>query len=369
MRISSVEAIAVEVPLDKVFSGSGYRVNTRCTVITRIRTEDGRVSEVFNGDNRSGGRALVRLIEDRLAPLVVGLEAFAVEEAWRRMFETTVPHGDRHLLMQAIACVDTAMWDLIGKGLGVNVGRLLGGFRDTIPIIAIAGYYEAGKTLDDLTREMDWLRSVGMAGCKMKVGGLGPAEDAERVAAAKRGGGEGFVLAVDANCGWTAPDALEFARRIEPLGIAWFEEPCHWYDDVAGMLEVRRGVSIPITAGQSEISGFAVRRLVEARAVDLVNFDASEAGGITEWRRVAGLCALAGVSMAHHEEPQIAMQMLSAVAHGTYVECFPDPVRDPVWARMIRNRPDPQDGVIAVPQGPGFGLELDWDMIERHRLR
>ena len=134
------------------------------------------------------------------------------------------------------------------------------------------------------------------------------------------------------------------------------------------MAEVRRRTTIPITAGQSEITAYGVRRLVAAQAVDLVNFDASEAGGITEWRRAAALCALHGVQMAHHEEPQISLQLLSAVPHGTYVECFPDPERDPLWAALIRNRPAIRNGMIEVPQAPGFGLELDWALIEKYRL-
>jgi D-arabinonate dehydratase len=134
------------------------------------------------------------------------------------------------------------------------------------------------------------------------------------------------------------------------------------------MAEVRRRTTIPINAGQSEITAHGVRRLIAAGAVDLVNFDASEAGGITEWRRAAGMCALYGIRMAHHEEPQIALHMLAAVPHGTYVECFPDPERDPLWASFIKNRPPIKDGIIAVPHAPGFGLELDWALVEKYRL-
>lgn len=156
---------------------------------------------------------------------------------------------------------------------------------------------------------------------------------------------------------------------MEPFDIRWFEEPCHWYDDIRGMAEVRQATSIPINAGQSEITAHGVRRLLESHAVDLINFDASEGGGITEWRRAAGLCAVFGVQMAHHEEPQIAMQMLAAVPHGTYVECFPDPERDPIWEKLIVNHPPIQEGFIEIPRGNGFGLELDWELIEHYRLR
>ena len=368
MKIESVEAIPVEIPLRKVFSGSGYRVASRNTVVTRIRTAGGLASEVYNGDNRAHGRAIATIIEDELAPLLIGKDASRIERLWADMFALTVPNRDRKLVMEAIACVDTALWDLLGKSLGAPVATLLGGFRDRLPIIAIAGYYEDGKTLADLSREMQWLREAGMAGCKVKVGGLSAEEDAARVAACRDGVGPDFVIAVDANRGWPVAEAVKFARLVERYDIRWFEEPCHWYDDAAGMAEVRRRTTIPVNAGQSEISSHGVRRLIAAGAVDIVNLDASEAGGVTEWRRAAGICAVHGIELAHHEEPQIAAHLLAAVPNGTYVECFPDPERDPLWASFIKNRAPIANGIIEVPTGLGFGLQLDWDLVQKYRL-
>jgi D-galactarolactone cycloisomerase len=271
--------------------------------------------------------------------------------------------------MEAIACVDCAIWDLMGKARGQSVAALMGGrLRERLPIISIGGYYREGKTLADIGREMELYREAGMAGCKFKVGGLAPEADAERVRAARADAGPGFVLAVDANRGWSVESAVRFAHLVEPLDIAWFEEPCHWHDDARMMAEVRRATRIPVTAGQSEITSHAVRRLLDAGAVDLVNFDASEGGGVTEWRRAAALCAQAGVKMAHHEEPQIAGQLLAAVPHGTYVECFADPERDPAWQALWANRPAVRDGTFPIPDGPGFGLVLDEALIQRYRV-
>jgi L-alanine-DL-glutamate epimerase-like enolase superfamily enzyme len=145
---------------------------------------------------------------------------------------------------------------------------------------------------------MESYRRAGMAGCKFKVGGLTPEDDARRVEAARRAAGSDFVLAVDANCAWSVDDAVRFARLVEPFDIAWFEEPCHWYDDAAMMARVRAATRIPVTAGQSEITSHGVRRLLDAGVVDLVNVDASECGGVTEWRRAAALAQAAGVRMA-----------------------------------------------------------------------
>jgi D-arabinonate dehydratase len=327
------------------------------------------VSEVYNGDNREDGRAIVRLIHEDLAPRVQGLSVFEAERIWEAMFALThVASSRRRTLLEAIACVDCAVWDLMGKALGKSVCALLGGYRTRLPIISIGGYYMDGKTYADIGREMEAYRRAGMAGCKFKVGGLTPEEDASRVKVAREAAGADFVLAVDANRGWSARDAIHFARLVEPLDIRWFEEPCHWYDDVAMMARVRQATRIPVAAGQSEITSSAIRRLLDAGAVDVVNYDASEGGGVTDWRRAAALCHAAGVEMAHHEEPQISSQLLAAVPHGTYAECFADPERDPMWQAVWANRPTIKDGMIDVSTAPGFGIVLDEALVRKHRV-
>jgi D-arabinonate dehydratase len=369
VRLHSVEAIAVDIPLTRNFGGSTYAVLKRSTVVTRLRTDDGLVSEVYNGDNREHGLEIVRLIHEELAPRLRDQDLFDGERIWDRLFALTHSSRDRKTLMEAIACVDCAIWDLVGKARGQSVCALLGGRpARRLPIISIGGYYREGKTLADIGREIESYREAGMAGCKFKVGGLAPEADAERVVAARRAAGPDFVLAVDANRGFTVEDAVRFARLVEPLDIRWFEEPCHWHDDARMMAEVRRATRIPVTAGQSEITSHAVRRLLDAGAVDLVNFDASEGGGVTEWRRAAALCEAAGVKMAHHEEPQIAGHLLASVPHGTYVECFADPERDPAWQALWANRPAVKDGMIEISDGPGFGLVLDEALIRRYRV-
>src|SRR5216117_4294054 len=367
MRIHGIDAIALDIPLKKDFGGSTYHVLKRSTVITRMRTDEGLVSEVYNGDNRAHGPEIVRIIQEDLAPRVRGKRILESERIWEEMFALSHAQRDRKTLLEAIACVDCAIWDLVGKAVGRCACELLGGYRSELPIISIGGYYMEGKTHADIGREMEAYRLAGMAGCKFKVGGLTPTQDAERVEVARRAAGPDFVLAVDANRGWSAQDAIRFARLVEPLDIRWFEEPCHWYDDAALMARVRQATRIPVTAGQSEITSHGVRRLLDAGAVDFVNLDASECGGVTEWRRAAALCGTAGVQMAHHEESQISQHLLAGVPHGTYAECFADPERDPVWQTMWANRPAIKDRMMEVSTDPGFGLILDEGLVRKYR--
>ena len=155
--------------------------------------------------------------------------------------------------------------------LGGRPGRRL-------PIISIGGYYREGKTLADIGREMELYREAGMAGCKFKVGGLTPEADAERVAGRARrrgarlrprGGRQPRLARSRTRCASRAWSSRSTSR--------WFEEPCHWHDDARMMAEVRRATRIPVTAGQSEITSHAVRRLARRGR-----------GGLGELRRLRG---------------------------------------------------------------------------------
>ena len=126
-------------------------------------------------------------------------------------------------------------------------------------------------------------------------------------------------------------------------------------------------LNVVFAAGQSELSRAGARDLMVDGAIDVCNFDASWGGGPTEWRRVAGMAIAFGVSMAHHEEPQISAHLLASIPHGTYVECF-HPERDPLFWELIANRPAIRAGLYPVPPGPGLGLVLDESTIRRYAV-
>ena len=124
---------------------------------------------------------------------------------------------------------------------------------------------------------------------------------------------------------------------------------------------------IPICAGQSELSATGCRELMSAEAIDVCNFDASWAGGPTNWRRNAAVAHTYSVELAHHEEPHVAFHLLASQPHGTYAECF-HPDRDPLWWNLIANRPAPVDGWLELSDRPGLGWELDGAYVDRYRL-
>ena len=365
LAVLSVETIPLRVPLARTFHGSHYRMTHRSTIVVRLHTEPGIVGEAYAGDEDAALLEIERIIADEIAPRLQGEDAFAVERCWELARPATydILRDRRHGLV-ACACVDAAVWDAVGKALGQPLWRLWGGYRRRLTMIAIGGYYGEGA---DVGAEVEALRELGVGGLKMKVGGLDPHADADRVREARRAGGDDFVLAADANQAWTPQEAVRFARLVEDVGLAWLEEPCRWHNDLRAMRDVRYRAGVPICAGQSEYSARACADLILAGAIDVCNFDASWSGGPTEWRRVAGLAHACDVRMGHHEEPQVAGHLLASIPHGTYVECF-HPDRDPIWWNLVANRPVLRDGAIELGDGPGLGWELDEDFLEAHRV-
>jgi len=364
LTIAQIETIAIRVPLAQVYRGSRYKMTHRSTIVTRIHTEDGIVGEAYCGDEDAGLLEIDEIIRTEIAPLLIGEDAFRVERCWELARPATFDIlRDRRLGLVATACVDAAIWDAIGKALGQPLHRLWGGYRDSLPVITIGGYY--GK--QDIAEEVSELRERGLAGMKFKVGGLTPSEDAERFRIARAAAGPDFVLMADANQGWTPTEAIRFSRLVEDLDLHWFEEPCVWSNDRRAMRDVRFAGGVRVCAGQSEFSAGGCRDLMVEGAIDFCNFDSSWSGGATEWRRVAAAAVAFDVAMAHHEEPQIASHLLASIPHGTFLEVF-SAERDPIWWNLVANRPPIVDGILTLPSGPGLGWELDADYIEAHRI-
>lgn len=365
LTIRRIETVAIRVPLARVYQGSHYRMTHRSTVIVRVHTDD-VVGEAYAGDEDSTLAAIEQIVREELAPKLIGEDALATERCW----ETTRPATfdvlrDKRLGLVACAAVDAAIWDAVGKAYGQPLWRLWGGYRNSIPMIAIGGYYRPDA---DIAAEIDDLRERGLAGIKFKVGGLSPEEDAERFRAARAAAGTDFVIAADANQAWSPTEAIRFARLVEDQDLLWFEEPCHWDNDRRAMRDVRLAAGVRVCAGQSELSAAGCRDLMTDGAIDVCNFDASWSGGPTEWRRVAAMALAFDVKMGHHEEPQVASHLLCSIPHGLFVECF-HPERDPIWWNLIANRPPLVDGCIVLSERPGFGWELDDDYIRHHKLQ
>ncbi|MGW8250732.1 MAG: mandelate racemase/muconate lactonizing enzyme family protein, partial [Anaerolineales bacterium] len=257
----------------------------------------------------------------------------------------------------------------LGKLYNVPLYKLLGGYRERVPVIAIGGYYyPSDPNYTALKDEIVGYQQAGLAGVKLKVGRVEIAEDVRRVRTVREAVGEDFIIACDSNQAWTSEQAIEFCRQVLPYHIRWIEEPVRWYDQLDELKAVQQSTPIPVVAGQGEITRFGCRDLIVHAGVRILNVDATIAGGITEWRRIAAMASAFNVQMAHHEESQVALHLLASIPHGLYVEIFPNLERDPLWHELLVERPVIKDGYMVLPEGPGLGIRLDEAVISRYRL-
>ena len=376
MKIVDVKAIPLVRSLDQAFLGGTYQITSRNTLVTEVWTDTGVVGRAFGGDEWRYQNEIVQVIVDHFKPILLGEDIRDVEKLWDAMFSVKLDLGNRSIhtidlankatQMQAIAAVDIAIWDALGKAMNSPVYKLLGGFKDKVPVVGIGGYYKQGKGDRELIEEMIGYRQAGLMGVKMKVGRASVTEDARRVRIVREAVGPDFVMACDANQAWTPAEAIQFGRLVEDLSLSWLEEPVQWYDQIEGNRRVRQAIRIPVSAGQGEISRFGCRDLIINEAVDILNVDVTIAGGITEWRKIAAMAGMFGIGMGHHEEPQVAIQLLAAIPNGLFVEVFPDRDRDPMWYELPIRQPVIKDGYMEVPQGSGLGIELNSDVINKY---
>ena len=190
----------------------------------------------------------------------------------------------------------------------------------------------------DLETEIEHYKELQIFGMKLKVGKLSVEQDIERTHRARKIGGPQFHLCTDSNQSWTVEEAIQFARGVRELNLAWLEEPVRWHDQIDGNARVRT-IGIPVNAGQGEISRHGCRDLVVRGAVDILNVDATIAAGVTEWRRIAGMRALVSARRWPTTKSRRLRCTFSQASPWSGVEIFPNYKRDPMWFDLPEQQP------------------------------
>lgn len=369
-KITRIETIPLKVKMEKVATGSTLKLSHRCTILTRIHTDAGVIGECFNGNDDALQASVIQMIQQEMAPMLIGHEVAAIEDAWLLTRKATEPFlRDRRIALRAQSCIDSALHDAIGKLVNLPIHVLWGGAKKQIRVFAIGGYYREKDDLVGLQQEVEELKAFGIHGLKLKMGGQSPREDGLRAEAVRKAGGDDFILGCDANQAWSLAQALEFAKITKDLNLTWLEEPCKWDNDRVEMALVRSIAGVPIAAGQSELTRFGCRDLMQANAIDICNFDGSWGGGPTEWRRVAHIAHAFGVKVMQHLEPQFGLMMSAGVPNGIYGEVML-PWRDPFFYRLIANQAKQpfQEGMYTLPTEPGWGMIIDEDYLQSVRI-
>ena len=386
MKIRRIRAdwLHVPIPEDRQHTTDFGRIAAFNSTLVRVETEGGLVGfgEAKAAVGSAGtSAALVTCIEQELAPLLIGEDARDISRLWDVMYNGSRAHyaiarghafpilGRRGLTIGALAGIDMALWDLLGKSLGVPVWRLLGGRRQArMPAYASGGWAPADGIAAELQRFVD---RGDFKAVKMRVGaGDGTLEHSiARVRAAREGLDPGIGIMCDAHGTWTAAEAKRFCRAVAECDLDWLEEPVT-ADDKRGQAEVRASTDIPIASGESEFTRFDFRDLIELRAVDILQPDLSIAGGITEAMRIEALASANQLRFAPHlwgGALTFASGLhVAAVASSGFILEYSLGANPMLHELAVESFPV-VEGYVEIPDRPGLGVTIDEDFVARYR--
>lgn len=373
--ISSVDTFALEAPLDEPFGYAQAWVDTRSALLVRVTADDGTVGWGECWGPIAGTR---ETIEGFLGPALVDEDPHAVERLHDHLYDIGRAAYQSVVPLPAISGLDLALWDLRGKLLGEPVSRLLGGSRrDNVPAYATGHYFhrvdDIGEQYDRLVSEAE-VNADALGAVKLKLGlsflGYDADADVELVRRVRDAVGPDVDVMADANYAYDRSTAATVGHALADLDVAWFEEPVE-PEDYGGYAVLRADLDVPIAGGECHTPAeFA--HLLDADALDVAQPDVCNVGGLTSARRIADRVRRRGAALVPHVwGTPIA---IAASLHLLAVQSRERPVEfdrsdNPLRESLAADSFEPTaDGRVAVPDGPGLGVSIDMDVVDRYRV-
>jgi L-rhamnonate dehydratase len=316
-----------------------------------------------------------QVIDLHLTPLLIGLDAWDSEFLWQLMYRKTMAFGRKGIGMVAISAIDIALWDIRGKAAKQPVYRLLGGrTKQRIPVYASRLY---STSLPELVAEAKSYKDAGYKAVKMRFG-WGPADGAAGmqqnvalVRTVRETIGDNVDLMAEAYMGWTLDYSKRMLPLLEPFNLRWLEEPVI-PDDIRGYAELRSRGRIPIAGGEHEFTLFGFRDLLEARAVDYIQFDTNRVGGITQAQKISALAEAYSIPVIPHAGQMHNYQVVMANLNSPMAEYFPMvdvEVGNELFWYIFEGEPKAKDGFIELDEHtPGLGLSINPNALQEFEV-
>ncbi|MCI2266746.1 mandelate racemase/muconate lactonizing enzyme family protein [Sediminivirga luteola] len=355
--IVRARARLVEIPVETPRSDAIQSFRAQETPLVEIVTADGLVGTGYSYTIGTGGSAVMALLRDVLLPRLIGADSRRIDALWHTLRDTTRSTTPGTLTALALAAVDTALWDLLCRRRAEPLWIAAGGHHDRTEVYDT----ENGWLHLDGAALVDGVLSVkerGWNAAKVKVGRPTLGEDMDRLRAVRQAVGDDFALFVDANQGFTLPEAIRRARAFEEVGVAWLEEPLP-SEDVEDHAFLAARTSIPIAVGETLTTVPQFRAYLQRHAASIVQVDAARIGGITPWLKVAHLSEAANVPVCPHFLMELHLGLTCAVSNGAYVEYIPQ------LRGITRDHILVEDRYAVASDAPGLGIDWDRQAIDR----
>jgi L-alanine-DL-glutamate epimerase-like enolase superfamily enzyme len=348
--VEKLEVSAHTIPTDAPESDGTLEWDSTTIIVVQARA-GGRVGLGYTYTHD----AAARLIEDKLAPAVRGLDVEQdLSRAWHQLGASLRNIGRPGIGFMALSAVDIALWDLKARVLEQPLADALGGVRDEAAIYGSGGF--TSYSLERLAEQLAGWVAQGIPRVKMKVG-RSPGDDPSRLDAARVAIGDDTELFVDANGAYDRQDAVAWADRYATeWGVTWFEEPVS-SADLAGLRYVRERSKPDVAAGEYGFVPADFRNLLDAEAVDCLQIDVTRCGGYTGFLYAAAVAEQYGLEISAHCAPQASAHVCCAVPQFRHIEYFHDHVR--VERMLFDGVLEPTDGALRPDRSRhGHGLEL-----------
>jgi L-alanine-DL-glutamate epimerase-like enolase superfamily enzyme len=341
-------------------------------LIVEVEADDGTVGI---GNAALAPLVTKALIDQYLTPLLVGQNPWDIEFLWQHMYRNTMAFGRKGVGMTAISAVDIALWDLLGKAAKQPVFRLLGGrTKARIPVYA-SRLYSTG--LENMAAEALRYKADGYKAMKLRFGwgpndgAAGMQRNVELVRAVREAVGDEIDVMADAYMGWTLDYAKRMLPLLEPFHLRWLEEPVI-PDDVRGYAELRAYGRVPIAGGEHEFTVYGFRDLLEAHALDYIQFDTNRVGGISQARKICALAEAFSIPVVPHAGQMHNFHVVIASLNCPMAEFFPlvdVEVGNELFWYIFDGEPTPEDGFIDLDDGtPGLGLTINEERLGQFKI-
>ena len=358
--IAAVSAEAYRVPTEAPESDGTFSWDATTLVLVRLDAGGCQGIGYSYADT-----ATACLIRDTLGPLMRDQDALATGAHRHRLLRAVRNLGRPGICSLAISALDIALWDLKAKLLDRSLASLLGMTRPGIEAYASGGF--TSYSVERLQAQFaDW-QQRGFRKAKMKVGRT-PDQDPRRLAAAREIIGDAVELFVDANGAYSRSQAQLMAQAFEASAVRWFEEPVS-SDDLDGLrlLRERAPPGMAVSAGEYGFDLFYFRRMLEARAIDVLQADATRCGGVSGFLGAAALCEAFDVPLSSHCAPALHLPLCCATQQAVHLEYFHDHAR--LEQLLFDGAATPERGQLTPDQGrPGLGIEFKQQDAQCYRV-
>ncbi|MBC7090546.1 MAG: mandelate racemase/muconate lactonizing enzyme family protein [Nitrososphaeria archaeon] len=355
MKIRSVQTYFLNASCGKLVSDYARTLDSIELTVVKVQTDEGIEGTGYTYTLR-GGEGVKAIIDKELSKIVVDRNPLEIEDIWNEMCKSTDARTHGGTVSNAIAAVDIALWDIMGKVEGKPLYKLLGGRRNKVPIYDTDSGWLHYKP-KELAKNALMLLEKGFKGFKIKVGKKNLEEDVERIKAVRDAVGDKLTLMVDANQAFTVQEAIRRGKAYERYNIYWFEEPTV-DGDLNDYMEIASALSMPIATGEWIYHLDIFQKLIQKKAADIIQPDVCRVKGITEWIKIAEYAENHGIPVAPHFNMELHVHLVCAFQNGLTVEHMP-------WlAYLLKNPLTIKEGYALAPEIHGHGIEFKEEFIK-----